>query len=91
LGETEVVVGNDDRALALGEKRQEASGLESVKDGIELVRGGSFLLSPKREKVPASTPRSAKCHAEEPAGHVDAARWRLPQSLGEGLMQRVLS
>src|SRR5439155_24467369 len=86
LRKPEVVVRDDDRSLPLGKEREQPTHLESLQDrGGRIVCGevGGKTLA---ERAKQAAPCLAKGYSIEPTLQIAIVRWRMLQSLLEGIV-----
>src|SRR5258708_11177902 len=77
LGQTEVVMRDDDRALPRGEQREQTPDLEPIDHRGDVVARGALADRSFAPRPEQSAPRRAQRDAEQPALEVAVVSWRM--------------
>src|SRR5688572_27216254 len=89
LGEAEVVVRDDDRALPLGEQREKATDLQAMQHRRRRVAPRELRQRAVPARAEEAPPRFAERDAIEPTLQVAVVGWRVPETFLEGVVQTV--
>src|SRR5438477_7041601 len=89
LRKAEVVVGDDNRSLPFGKQREEPTHFESLENGGGRVVRGDLAQRTLAEGAKQASSGLAKGCSIKPTLHIAIVRWRMSQSLLEGIVQAI--